>query len=152
MEILEILKCDRGLEDENLHLKEVLLKLKSNREKLKENLEKYREDNKKLREAVRKKRMKRGDAGKRRDIANKDSISVDRGKPKGANGGGLKNPDPKEINHIREWYLEICPECNKSLKDVKPFDHHDHYIRDFEKIKRGLKSKKYQNNSISCSK
>ena len=120
---------------ENLRLKEDLLKIKSGKAALKENLEKYQKENKRLQEAARKKRKKRTDAGKRREVspANKRS-----GKPKGANGGGLKNPDPKEIDYTREWYLDECPECSKSLKGVNPFDHHDHYVRDFEKFKRGL--------------
>ena len=120
---------------ENLRLREDLLKIKFGKDALKENLEKYQKENKRLQEAARKKRKKRTDAGKRREVspANKRS-----GKPKGANGGGLKNPDPKEIDYTREWYLDECPECSKSLKGVNPFDHHDHYVRDFEKFKRGL--------------
>jgi len=121
---------------ENLRLKEKLLKARSGKEKLKENLEEYRKENKKLQDAARKKRKKRSDAGKRRDVSSGNKRS---GKPKGANGGGLKNPDPKEIDYTREHYLDACPECNKSLKDVKPFDHHNHYLRDFEKLKRGLR-------------
>jgi len=125
----------KAKDSENIRLKEELLKMKSGKDKLKENLEKYQKENKRLQGAARKKRKKRTDAGKRREVspANKRS-----GKPKGANGGGLKNPDPKEIDYTREWYLEECPECSNSLKGVNPFDHHDHYIRDFEKIKRGL--------------
>lgn len=126
----------RAKSDENLYLKEKNLKLKSGREKLKENLEKYQKENKKIQDAVRKKRKKRSDAGKHRDVSPGNKRS---GKPKGANGGGLKNPDLKEIDYTREHYLDVCPECNKSLKGVKPFDHHDHYIRDFEKLKRGLR-------------
>jgi len=121
---------------ENLRLKEKLLKARSGKEKLKENLEEYRKENKKLQDAARKKRKKRSDAGKHRDVSSGNKRS---GKPKGANGGGLKNPDPKEIDYTREHYLDACPECNKSLKDVKPFDHHNHYLRDFEKLKRGLR-------------
>ncbi|GAG79672.1 unnamed protein product [marine sediment metagenome] len=126
----------RTKSDENLYLKEENLKLKSGREKLRENLEAYQKENKKLQDAARKKRKTRSDAGKHRDVSSKNKRS---GKPKGANGGGLKNPDPKEIDYTREHYLDACPECNKSLKDVNPFDHHDHYIRDFEKLKRGMR-------------
>lgn len=132
-EKISLLNIER---DEKLHLKEENLKLKGRREKLKANLEKYHNENKKLQEAARKKRKKRSDAGKHRDVSPGNKRS---GKPKGANGGGLKNPDPKEIDYTREHYLDDCPECNKSLKGVKPFDHHDHYIRDFEKLKRGLR-------------
>ena len=128
----------KELKAENLKLKQKYLKVKSGREKLKENLEKYHEDNKKLRVAARKKKKKRSDAGKSRDISKKASGNKRTGKPKGANGGGLKNPDPKEIDYTREHYLESCPKCNKSLKDVKPFAHHNHYLRDFETLKRGL--------------
>ncbi len=35
--------------------------------------------------------------------------------------------------------MDSCPKCEGSLKNVKPFDDHDHYIRDFEKLKRGLR-------------
>ena len=50
----------------------------------------------------------------------------------------MKNPDPKEIDYTRKHFLEKCPECQGSLKDAHPFDHHDHHVRDFEKLKRGL--------------
>ncbi len=103
---------------------------------LKENLEKYKRKNKKLQETARKKRKKRSDAGKHRDVDSKNKRS---GKPKGAGGGGLKNPDPAEIDYTRHHFLKNCPNCKKSLKGVEPFDDHQHVIRDFEKIKRGLK-------------
>ena len=105
---------------------------------MKDNLEKYRKDNKRLREAAKKKRKQRSDARKHRDVSTK-SENKRTGKPKGANGGGLKNPDPKEIDYTRHWRLYSCPNCEGSLKDVKPFDHHDHYLRDFEKLKRGIR-------------
>jgi len=120
---------------ENIQLKEELLILKSGKEKLKEHLERYQQENKKLQEGARKKRKERSDAGKHREVPSHNKRT---GKPKGAKGGGLKNPDPKEIDHTREHYLENCPKCQKSLKDAHPFDHHDHYVRDFEKLKRGL--------------
>ena len=125
----------KAKDSENIRLKEELLKIKSGKDKLKENLEKYQKENKKLQQAVRQKRKKRSDAGKHREVSSKNKRS---GKPKGANGGGLKNPDPKEIDYTREHYLDACPECDTSLKDINPFGHHDHYIRDFEKLKRGL--------------
>ncbi|KKM19730.1 hypothetical protein LCGC14_1652640 [marine sediment metagenome] len=125
-------------DSENLHLKEELLKVKSGKEKLKYNLEKYRKENKRLLDAAKKKRKQRSDAGKHRKVST-PSKNKRTGKPKGGNGGGLKNPDPKEIDYTRGWHLDFCPDCEKSLKDVKPFDHHDHYLRDFEKLKRGLR-------------
>jgi len=124
-------------DSENLHFKEKLLKTKSGKDKLKDNLEKYRKENKRLQEAVKKKRKQRSDAGKSRNVSN-HSRKKRSGKPKGAQGGGLKNPLPKEINYTRHWYLDSCPECNESLQNVNSFDHHDHFIRDFEKLKRGL--------------
>ena len=123
---------------ENLQLKEELLKIKSGKEKLKDNLEKYQKENKRLQEAAKKKRKQRSDAGKHRDVST-TSNNKRTGKPKGAKGGGLKNPDPKEIDYTRHWRLDSCPKCGGSLKDTKPFDHHDHYIRDFEKLKRGIR-------------
>jgi len=120
---------------ENLRLKEENLKIKSGKDKLKENLKNYQQENKKLQEAARKKRKERSDAGKHRDVSTKNKRS---GKPKGAKGGGLKNPNPKEIDYTREHYLDECPKCNNSLKEVKPFDHHEHYLRDLEKLKRGI--------------
>lgn len=131
----ELEKIVSAKDVENLHLKEKLLKIKSGKDKLKENLETYQKENKSLQEAVRKKRKRRSDAGKHRDISTKNKRS---GKPKGAKGGGLKNPDPKEIDYTHEHYLEECPKCNKSLKGVKSFDQHDHYLRDLEKLKRGI--------------
>lgn len=126
----------RAKSDENLYLKEENLKLKSGREKLRENLEAYQKENKKLQDVARKKQKKRSDARKHRDVSSKNKRS---GKPKGANGGGLKNPDPEDIDYTREHNLDVCSECNKSLKDINRFDHHDHYIRDFEKLKRGIR-------------
>ena len=114
------------------------MKIKSGKEKLKDNLEKYRKENKRLQEAAKKKRKQRSDAGKHRDNSS-TSNNKRTGKPKGAKGGGLKNPDPKEIDYTRHWRLDSCPKCKGSLKDTKPFDHHDHYIRDFEKPKRGIR-------------
>jgi len=128
----------KAKDSENLHLKEELLKIKSGKEKLKDNLEKYRKENKRLQETAKKKRKQRSDAGKHRDVSN-TSRNKRTGKPKGAKGGGLKNPDPKEIDYTRHWHLDSCPKCNGSLKDIKPFDHHDHYIRDLEKLKRGIR-------------
>ncbi len=122
----------------NLHLKEELLKIKSGKDKLKDNLEKYRKENKRLQEAAKKKRKQRSDAGKHRDVSN-TSNNKRTGKPKGANGGGLKNPDPKEIDYTRHWHLDSCPKCKGSLKNTNPIDHHDHYIRDLEKLKRGIR-------------
>jgi len=122
-------------DSENVRLKEELLIIKSGKEKLKANLEKYQQENKKLQEAAKKKRKKRSDAGKHRDVSSKNKRT---GKPKGANGGGLKNPNPKEIDYTREHYLDVCPKCDTSLKEVNPFGHHVHYIRDFEKLKRGM--------------
>jgi len=127
------IKCH---EAEILRFKENERTSKLGKVKLKENLEKYQKENKKLREAAKKKRKKRSDTGKHRDM---DSKNKRFGKPRGANGGGLKNPDPKEIDYTRHQFLKKCPNCKKSLEGVKPFDHHDHVIRDFEKIKRGLK-------------
>ena len=115
---------------ENLRIKEELLKIKSSKEKIKDNLEKYQKENKRLQEVVKKKRKKRSDAGKHRDVSS-TSNNKRTGKPRGANGGGLKNPDPKEIDYTREHHLDTCPECNLSFKNVNPFDHHDHCIRDF---------------------
>lgn len=135
-EFLKYKTQQKAAQEENLFLKEENLKLKSRREKLKKNLEKYQNENKKLQEAAKKKRKKRSDAGKHRDVSNKNKRS---GKPKGANGGGLKNPDPKEIDYTRDHYLDTCPECNNSLKNINPFAHHNHFIRDFEKVKRGLR-------------
>jgi len=125
-------------DSENLQLKEELLKIKSGKEKLKDNLEKYRKENKRLQEAAKKKRKQRSDAGKHRDVSN-TSNNKRTGKPKGAKGGGLKNPDPKEIDYTRHWRLDSCPKCKGSLKDTKSFDKHDHYIRDLEKFKRGIR-------------
>lgn len=119
---------------ETVQLKEELLTLKSGKEKLKDNLEKYHHENKKLKEAARKKK-ERSDAGKHREVPLNNKRS---GKPKGAKGGGLKNPDPKEIDYTRDHFLDSCPACEKSLKGINPFDHHDHYLRDFEKLKRGM--------------
>jgi hypothetical protein len=120
---------------ENIQLKEELLKFKSVKDKLKENLEKYQHENKRLQEVARKKRKERSDAGKHREVPSGNKRT---GKPKGAKGGGLKNPDLKEIDYTREHYLEKCPKCKNSLKDVNPFGYCNHYIRDFEKLKRGL--------------
>jgi len=114
-------------DSENLHLKEKLLKTKSGKDKLKDNLEKYRKENKRLQEVVKKKRKQWSDAGKSRNVSN-HSGKKGSGKPKGAQGGGLKNPDSKEINYTRHWYLDSCPECNESLQNVNSFDHHDHFI------------------------
>ncbi len=125
-------------DSENQHLKEKLLKITSGKEKLKDNLEKYRKENKHLQEAAKKKRKQRIDAGKRRDVSS-TSNNKRMGKPKGAKGGGLKNPDPKEIDYTRHWHLDSCPECKGSLKDSNPIDDHDHYIRDLEKLKRGIR-------------
>lgn len=122
----------------NLHLKEELLKIKSGKDKLKDNLEKYRKENKRLQEAAKKKRKQRSDAGKHRDVST-TSNNKRTGKPKGANGGGLKNLDPKEIDYTRHWHLDSCPKCKGSLKKTKPIDHHNHYIRDLEKLKRGIR-------------
>ncbi len=85
-------------DSENLHLKEELLKIKSGKDKLKVNLEKYRKENKRLQETVKKKRKQRSDVGKHRDVSN-TSRNKRTGKPKGVKGGGLKNPDPKEIDY-----------------------------------------------------
>ena len=137
----EVQEKDSKLQEkdsENLHLKEELLKIRSSKEKMKEHLEQYQKENKRLQEAAKKKRKKRSDAGKHRDVSS-TSTNKRTGKPKGANGGGLKNPDPKEIDYTREHHLETCPECNLSFKNVNPFDHHDHFVRDFEKVKRGLR-------------
>jgi len=123
---------------ENLHFKEELLKIKSGKDKLKDNLEKYRKENKRLQETAKKKRKKRSDAGKHRDVSNA-SNNKRTGKPKGAKGGGLKNPDLKEIDYTRHWHLDSCPKCKGSLKNTNPIDHHDHYIRDLEKLKRGIR-------------
>jgi len=86
---------------ENFRLKEELLKIKSSKEKLKNNLEKYRKENKRLKKVVKKKRKQRSDARKQRDISSDNSGKKRTGKPKGANGGGLKNPDLKEIDYTR---------------------------------------------------
>jgi hypothetical protein len=125
-------------DSENLCLKEELVKIKSGKEKLKDNLEKYRKENKRLQEAAKKKRKQRSDAGKHRDVPT-DSKNKRTGKPKGAKGGGLKNPDPKEIDYTRHWYLDSCPKCKGALKNSNPIDRHDHFIRDFEKLKRGIR-------------
>jgi len=102
---------------------------------LKETPKKYHQENKKLQEAARKKRKQRSDAGNHRKVLSKNKRT---GKPRGASGGGLKNPDLKEIDYTREHYLEECPNCRGSLKAVNPFGHYNHYVRDFEKLKRGL--------------
>jgi hypothetical protein len=124
-------------ESETLLLKGELLKIKSGKDTLKQNLKKYRNENKRLQEAAKKKRKQRSDAGKHRDVSTPSNKRT--GKPKGAKGGGLKNPDPKEIDYTRYWHLDFCPKCNGSLKDSNPIDHHDHYIRDLEKLKRGIR-------------
>ncbi|MHA1687854.1 MAG: hypothetical protein ACTSUN_00705, partial [Promethearchaeota archaeon] len=49
-----------------------------------------------------------------------------------------KNPNPKEIDYTRHWRLDSCPKCNGSLKNSNPIDHHDHQVRDLEKLKRGI--------------
>ncbi|MHA1723376.1 MAG: hypothetical protein ACTSXH_00830, partial [Promethearchaeota archaeon] len=77
---------------ENLQLKEELLKIKSGKEKLKDNLEKYRKENKRPQEATKKKKRQRSDAGKHRDVSAPSNKRT--GKPIGAKGGGLKNPNP----------------------------------------------------------
>jgi len=100
----------RKKDSENLHLKKKLLKITSGKDKLKNNLEKYRKDNKRLREAAKKKRKQRSDAGKHREVST-TSNNKKTGKPKGANGGGLKNPNPKEIDYTRHWRLDSCPNC-----------------------------------------
>jgi hypothetical protein len=125
-------------DSENLRLKEELLKIKSGKDKLKDNLEKYRQENKRLQEAAKKKRKQRSDAGKHRDVS-ATSKNKRTGKPKGAKGGGLKNPDPKEIDYERHWCLDFCPKCEGSLKNSNPIDQHDHYIRDLEKFRRGIR-------------
>ncbi|TXT65661.1 MAG: hypothetical protein BAJALOKI1v1_400010 [Promethearchaeota archaeon] len=51
----------------------------------------------------------------------------------------MRNPDPKEIDYTRHWHLESCPNCGGSLKNSNPIDQHDHYLRDFEKLKRGIR-------------
>lgn len=123
-------------EAETFHLKEELLKIKSGKEKLKENLEKYQKENKKLQEAARKKRKKRTDAGKHRDDSSKKKRS---GKPKGANGGGLKNPPEDQIDYTRHCYLKFCPNCKRSFKNVEPFEEYPHYLRDLELLNGGLR-------------
>lgn len=127
------------LEAEIIRLKEKLLKGKAGRSTLKDNLAKYREENKKLGEAARKKRKERSDAGKRRDVPENGWWKGNRGKPKGAKGGGLKNPAPHEIDRILDHYLESCPRCKESLKNVNPCESPVHYIRDFEHVRRGIR-------------
>ncbi|RLB86921.1 MAG: IS66 family transposase [Deltaproteobacteria bacterium] len=124
---------------ENLQLKEELLKIKAGKEKLKDNLEKYLKENKRLQKekATKKKKRQRSDAGKHREVSTPSNKRT--GKPIGAKGGGLKNPDPKEIDYTRHWRLASCPKCNGSLKNCNPIDHHDHYVRDLEKLKRGIR-------------
>ena len=34
--------------------------------------------------------------------------------------------------------MDSCPKCKGSLKNSNPIDHHDHFIRDLEKLKRGI--------------
>ena len=92
-------------DSENLYLKENLLKITSGKDKLKANLEKYQKENKRLQEAAKKKRKQRSDAGKHREASTTSKKRT--GKPKGANGGGLKNPDPKEIDYTRHWILVL---------------------------------------------
>ncbi|MHA1660924.1 MAG: hypothetical protein ACTSUT_17580 [Promethearchaeota archaeon] len=105
----------RKKDSENLGLKEKFLKITSGKDKLKDNLEKYRKDNKRLREAAKKKRKQRSDPGKHREVST-TSENKRTGKPKGANGGGLKNPAPKEIDYIRHWRLYSCLKCEGSQK------------------------------------
>jgi hypothetical protein len=124
-------------DSENLGLKADLLKIKSGKDKLKENLATYRKENKQLKERAKKKRKQRSDAGKHREVSTPSNKRT--GKPKGAKGGGLKNPDPKEIDYTRHWHLDFCPNCKGSLKATKSFEHYDHYLRDFEKLKRGIR-------------
>ncbi len=122
----------------NLQFKEKFLKITSGKEKLKGNLEKYRKENKSLQETSKKKRKQRSDAGKHRDVSNTFG-SKRTGKLKGAKGGGLKSPGPKEIDYTRHWYLDSCPKCKETLKSANPIGHHDHYLRDLEKLKRGIR-------------